>query len=90
MQKIVDFIQDTFKTKEFIPLHEPRFIGNEKTKNVVIGTMIGVTIQIPAIIFLGMIFEINGVALGMLLASSGSCLYLIFENNKMNKKESYK
>lgn len=30
MQKIVDFIQDTFKTKEFVPLHEPRFIGNEK------------------------------------------------------------
>ena len=30
MQDLVDFIQDTFKTKEFIPLHEPRFIGNEK------------------------------------------------------------
>jgi len=30
MQDIVDFIKDTFKTKEFIPLHEPRFIGNEK------------------------------------------------------------
>ncbi|MBE0514840.1 LegC family aminotransferase [Sulfurimonas sp.] len=30
MQKIVDFIQNTFKTKEFIPLHEPRFVGNEK------------------------------------------------------------
>ena len=30
MKKIVDFIQDTFGTKEFIPLHEPRFIGNEK------------------------------------------------------------
>jgi len=30
MQEIVDFIQETFKTKEFIPLHEPRFIGNEK------------------------------------------------------------
>ncbi len=27
---IVKFIQNTFKTKEFIPLHEPRFIGNEK------------------------------------------------------------
>lgn len=26
----VNFIQDLFKTKEFIPLHEPRFIGNEK------------------------------------------------------------
>ena len=30
MKKIVDFIQNTFNTKEFIPLHEPRFLGNEK------------------------------------------------------------
>ncbi len=30
MQKIVDFIKQTFNTKEFIPLHEPKFIGNEK------------------------------------------------------------
>jgi perosamine synthetase len=30
MQDIVEFIQHTFNTKEFIPLHEPRFLGNEK------------------------------------------------------------
>lgn len=30
-QETVDFIQETFGTKEFIPLHEPRFLGNEKT-----------------------------------------------------------
>jgi perosamine synthetase len=30
MQNIVDFIKETFNTQEFIPLHEPRFIGNEK------------------------------------------------------------
>lgn len=30
MQKIVDFIKQIFKTDGFIPLHEPRFIGNEK------------------------------------------------------------
>ena len=30
MQETVDFIKETFKTQEFIPLHEPRFIGNEK------------------------------------------------------------
>jgi len=30
MQKTVDFIKQTFNTQEFIPLHEPRFIGNEK------------------------------------------------------------
>jgi len=26
----IQFIQDTYKTTNFIPLHEPRFIGNEK------------------------------------------------------------
>lgn len=30
MQEIVDFIRQTFNTQEFITLHEPRFIGNEK------------------------------------------------------------
>lgn len=30
MQNIVDFIQDIYNTKNFIPLHEPRFTGNEK------------------------------------------------------------
>ena len=30
MQNIVDFIQKTFHTKEFIALHEPTFNGNEK------------------------------------------------------------
>lgn len=30
MQNIVDFIQKTFNTKEFIALHEPKFNGNEK------------------------------------------------------------
>ena len=29
-EKISSFIKKTFDTKEFIPLHEPRFIGNEK------------------------------------------------------------
>lgn len=30
MQKVTDFIKQTFNTNEFIPLHEPKFIGNEK------------------------------------------------------------
>ena len=30
-QQVVKFIQEIFQTKEFIPLHEPRFLGNEKT-----------------------------------------------------------
>ena len=30
MQNLVNFIQNIYNTKDFIPLHEPRFIGNEK------------------------------------------------------------
>ncbi|MEN4045776.1 LegC family aminotransferase [Sulfurimonas sp. NW15] len=30
MQKIVNFIQNLYNTTDFIPLHEPRFRGNEK------------------------------------------------------------
>lgn len=30
MENIVNFIKRTFNTNEFIPLHEPKFIGNEK------------------------------------------------------------
>jgi len=30
MQKTIDFIKQTFNTQDFIPLHEPRFGGNEK------------------------------------------------------------
>lgn len=29
-KEIIDFIRNTFNPKEFIPLHEPRFWGNEK------------------------------------------------------------
>jgi len=28
--EIVNFIRETFQTKEFLPLHEPKFLGNEK------------------------------------------------------------
>ena len=28
--KIISFIKETYNTNSFIPLHEPRFIGNEK------------------------------------------------------------
>lgn len=28
-ENVINFIQETFKTKDFIPLHEPKFIGNE-------------------------------------------------------------
>ena len=27
---VIEFIKESYSTNEFIPLHEPRFVGNEK------------------------------------------------------------
>jgi perosamine synthetase len=29
-ENVINFIQETYQTKDFIPLHEPKFVGNEK------------------------------------------------------------
>jgi len=29
-ENVINFIQETYQTKSFIPLHEPKFVGNEK------------------------------------------------------------
>ena len=29
-QAVIEFIRGLYKTEKFIPLHEPRFFGNEK------------------------------------------------------------
>ena len=30
IKEVINFIQETYKTKEFISLYEPKFVGNEK------------------------------------------------------------
>ena len=30
IDQFIGFVQEQFKTTDFIPLHEPRFVGNEK------------------------------------------------------------
>ena len=29
-ENVINFIQETYQIKNFIPLHEPKFVGNEK------------------------------------------------------------
>ena len=30
IEETINFIRDAYQSSEFIPLHEPRFVGNEK------------------------------------------------------------
>lgn len=54
-----------------------RFLGEEKNKIMVLGTVIYLIIQISGIMILGKMYGINGVAAAIVLASSGEAIYFI-------------
>ncbi len=67
-------------------MYRAQFVGYEKNKYVVFGSVLGLSIQIPSIIILGWNFGINGVAIAMLLSSSIGCSYTVFINKKLSKE----
>jgi len=54
-----------------------KFLGMEKTKFVLIGSIILVSVQIPSIIGLAALYGINGAAIGLLLGITCQAIYLI-------------
>jgi len=54
-----------------------KFLGNEKSKFVIIGSSIFVLTQIALIVFLGSMFEITGLAMAMVVASTCESIYLV-------------
>ncbi len=34
-QSVIDFIRDTYQSSNFIPLHAPYFVGNEKNTSLI-------------------------------------------------------
>ena len=55
-----------------------KFFGNEKTRFVLIGSVILVSVQVPSIIGLSLLYGINGAAIGVLLGLACQAIYLIF------------
>ena len=54
-----------------------KFLGMEKTKFVLTGSIILISVQIPSIIGLAALYEINGAAVGILLGNTCQAIYLI-------------
>ncbi len=54
-----------------------RFLGTEKSKVVLVGSGIYILVQISAIVILGKIYGINGVAGALVLAATSEAIYLI-------------
>ena len=62
-----------------------RFLGSEKSKVVLVGSGIYILVQISAILILGKIYGINGVAAALVLAATAEAVYLIIMNQFLKR-----
>lgn len=62
-----------------------KFLANEKSKIPLIGSGIFILVQVPAILLLGSLYDIYGVAMAFVLAMAAECMFLIIM--KMTLKE---
>ena len=67
-------------------MYTSKFLGQEKSRNVLISSSIWVGTQITAIIILGSIYGINGVASAMVLGATASMIYVLIADQLDKKK----
>ena len=75
-----------------IAILNSKFFGTERTKFVLIGSSILVSVQIPSIIVLATLYGVNGAAMSMVLAYTCQSIFLIlsdkfFKNNNKSKNQ---
>ena len=63
-----------------ILFYQSKFLGQEKSKNPLIGLSIQVAITVIGIITLGQMYGMIGITISYVLASSGNLTYLFFAN----------
>jgi len=63
-----------------------KFLGTEKTKFVLTGSIILISVQIPSIVGLAAVYGINGAAIGILLGNTCQAIYLILSYKFLNNK----
>ncbi len=62
-----------------------KFLGNEKTKIILIGSGIFLIVQIIAILGLGQLLGVNGVAIALVLGASSEAIFLVSVNRLIYK-----
>ena len=64
-----------------------KFLGTEKTKFVLTGSIILISVQIPSIVGLAAVYGINGAAIGILLGNTCQAIYLILSYKFLKNKK---
>ena len=67
-------------------MYNSKFFGIEKSKNVLIGSIISLSIQILGIFILGSIYGINGAAMALVLGASLQTIYLLCMSRTIQAK----
>ena len=61
-----------------------KFLGQEKSRFVLIGRIIQISLMISGILILGTIYELVGVSIAYLLSTSGQAIYLLISSRTSN------
>lgn len=69
-----------------VTMYESKFFGTEKTRRVLINSIIGIVTQILGIIVLGTAYGINGITASLVLGASSSAIYLVIVDELDKRK----
>ena len=71
-----------------IQIYTSKFLSMEKSKFILIGVVLSLSILVPTMIIFGDMFKISGVAISFVLAMSIQALYFYLMNRRLSKGES--
>lgn len=84
---IVQIISLAVIPKTISIMYISKLLGNEKSKLVIIGSMIFLAIQIPLIYLLGNLFSVEGVVFALVISEISQAIYYFIVNKNLNNQQ---
>lgn len=78
--QVIQIISLSLIPDTIITIYQSKYFGSERSRIVLIGSAIYITVQIITIVILGKIFGINGVAASLVLSSLATCIFYLVTN----------
>jgi O-antigen/teichoic acid export membrane protein len=75
--QVIQIISLSLVPDTIITIYQSKYFGNEKSRIVLIGSIIHISVQITTILLLGKIFGANGIAASLVLSSLASCMFYL-------------
>jgi len=76
----------SFVPMSLVKIYSLKFLGKEKSRYVLIGTVISLSILIPTMILFGIWYQITGIAASFVLSVISQSMYFFYVNKKIDKR----